>query len=162
ASAGGLEAFTELLVNLPPEPGMAFLFVQHLEPHHKSQLPEILARSTHMPVQEAVEGAPVRVNQVYLIPPGTNIALTDSKLTLSPRARGRGQNMPADHLFRSLATTQRERAIGVILSGGGTDGTLGFQAIKAEGGITFAQDERSAKQSGMPRSAVADGNVDYI
>jgi two-component system CheB/CheR fusion protein len=162
ASAGGLEAVTELLTNLPPQPGMAFLFVQHLEPHHKSQLPSILARATPMPVQEAAEGMPVHVNHVYLIPPGTNIALTDGKLALSPRALARGQNMPADHLFRSLAVTQKERAIGVILSGGGTDGTLGFQAIKAEGGITFAQDERSAKQGGMPRSAIADGNVDYV
>jgi two-component system CheB/CheR fusion protein len=162
ASAGGLEAFTELLGNLPREPGMAFLFVQHLEPHHKSQLPEILSRATPMPVQEATEGLEVKPDHLYLIPPKTNIALVGNRLTLSPRAAGRGINMPADHLFRSLASTQKERAIGVILSGGGTDGTLGFQAIKAEGGITFAQSEGSAKQTGMPRSAITDGNVDYV
>jgi two-component system CheB/CheR fusion protein len=162
ASAGGLEALTELLTNLPPHPGMAFLFVLHLEPHHKSRLPEILSRATPMPVQEATEGMEVKEDHVYLIPPNTNIALADGNLALTPRAPGRGQNMPADHLFRSLAAVQREKAIGVILSGGGTDGTLGFQAIKAEGGITFAQQEASARQSSMPRSAVADGNVDYI
>jgi two-component system CheB/CheR fusion protein len=162
ASAGGLEAVTELLSSLPAQPGMAFLFVQHLEPHHKSQLAQILSRATPMQVQEEAEGVEARPDNVYLIPPNTNIALAGRKLALSPRDLVRGPNMPADHLFRSLATTEKERAIAVILSGGGTDGTLGFQAIKAEGGITFAQDEMSAKQSSMPRSAVADGHVDYV
>ncbi len=162
ASAGGLEAFTELLGHLPPHPGVAFLFVQHMEPHHKSQLPAILARVTPLPVHEATEGMAVEVDNVYLIPPNTNMALTDHSLTLSPRPVGRGPHMPIDYLFRSLASVQKARSIGVILSGGGTDGTLGFQSIKAEGGITFAQDDKSAKQYNMPRSAVADGCVDYI
>jgi two-component system CheB/CheR fusion protein len=162
ASAGGLEAFTDLLENLPPKPGMAFMFTLHLEPHHKSMLPQILARSTKMSVQEATQDMPVEVDHVYLVPPSTNFALEDGKLGLAARSTGRGPNMPADYLFRSLATTQKDKAIAVILSGGGTDGTLGFQAIKAEGGITFVQDERSARQGGMPRSAIADGNVDYV
>jgi two-component system CheB/CheR fusion protein len=162
ASAGGLEAVTELLSTLPPDPGLAFLFVQHLEPHHKSHLQEILGKVTPMPVHEVTEGMHVEPNQVYLIAPNTNMALRDGSLALTPRSLLRGQNMPADHLFRSLAAVQKNRAIGVILSGGGTDGTLGFQAIKAEGGITFAQDDHSAKQPSMPRSAVADGNVDYV
>jgi two-component system CheB/CheR fusion protein len=161
-SAGGIEAFTEVLANLPANPGMALLFVLHLEPHPKSQLPQILSRSTSMPVLEVTEGMRVEADHVYLIPPSANIALTDGHVTLSPRPAGRGQNMPADHLFRSLAATQKERAIAVILSGGGTDGTLGFQAIKAEGGITFAQDEHSARQGSVPRSAIADGQVDYV
>jgi two-component system CheB/CheR fusion protein len=161
-SSGGLEAFTELLGGLPPDPGVAFLFVLHLEPHHKSQLPEILARVTPLPVREATEGMAVQANNVYLIPPNANMALTDHALTLSPRPVTRAPHMPIDHLFRSLADVQKSRAVGVILSGGGTDGTLGFQSIKAEGGITFAQDERSARQASMPRSAVSDGCVDYV
>src|SRR5262249_40347087 len=117
---------------------------------------------TPMPVREATERVAVQVNHVYLIPPDKNIALSDGHISLSPRSPGRGQNMPADHLFRSLAATQKSRAIAVILSGGGTDGTLGFQSIKAEAGITFAQDPMSARQPSMPRSAAVDGNVDYI
>jgi two-component system CheB/CheR fusion protein len=162
ASAGGLEAFIELLGALPADPGMAFLFVLHLEPTRKSQLAEVLTGVTPMQVHEATERVAVQVNHVYLIPPDRNIALNDGHISLSPRSPGRGQNMPADHLFRSLAATQKSRAIGVILSGGGTDGTLGFQSIKAEAGITFAQDPASARQPSMPRSAAVDGNVDYI
>jgi two-component system CheB/CheR fusion protein len=162
ASAGGLESFTELLKNLPPNPSLALLYVSHLEPHHKSHLPEILAKMTGMPVREVREGMTVEIDHVYLIPPDTNMALADGKLALTPRSPIRGQHMPIDHLFRSLAHIQRERAIAVLLSGGGTDGTLGFQAVKAEGGITLAQDEKTAVQPGMPRSAVLDGSVDYV
>jgi two-component system CheB/CheR fusion protein len=162
ASAGGLEAFTELLQNLPPDPGLAILFVQHLEPTRKSQLPEILSGVTGMPVREAAEGLAVEKNHVYLIPPNTNLALTDGTLSLTPRQLGRVPHMPIDHLFRSLAAVNKSWAIGVILSGSGTDGTLGFQAIKAEGGITFAQSEQTARHDSMPRSAVADGGVDYV
>src|SRR5262245_8207168 len=160
ASAGGLEAFTELLGGLPSSPGIAFLFVQHLEPRHKSQLPEILTRVTSLPIREAVHGMAVQADHVYLIPPNANMALVDGHLGLTPRQRG--PHMPADYLFRSLAGILKTRAIGVILSGGGTDGTLGFQSIKAEGGITFAQDEKSARQDSMPRSAILEGCVDYV
>src|SRR5439155_7577229 len=162
ASAGGLEAFTELLEALPSTPEMAFILVVHLEPHRESHLAEVLGRVTPMPVRQVTEGMAVEPNHVYLIPPNTNLALSDGRLALSPRSPLPGQHMPIDHLFRSLANIRKNRAIAVILSGGGTDGTLGFQAIKAEGGITFAQDERSAKQSSMPRSASVDGCVDYI
>jgi len=162
ASAGGLEAFTELLQNLPPEPGLAILLVLHLEPHHKSHLAELLSGKDKLAVKEAVEGMTVEANHVYLIPPNKNMALTDGSLTLTPRSPIRGQHMPIDHLFRSLAEVLKGRAIGVILSGGGTDGTLGFQAIKAEGGITFAQDEKSAKQNSMPRSAILEELVDNV
>src|SRR5262249_42197797 len=161
ASAGGLEAFTELLTTLPANPGLAILFVLHLEPHHKSHLAEILGRVTAMPIREAAENMPVQVDHVYLIPPNTNMALVDGRLGLTPRSPERGGHMPIDHLFRSVAAVQKARSIGVILSGGGTDGTLGFQAIKAEGGITFAQDEQTARQTSMPRSAASDGCVDY-
>ncbi len=162
ASAGGLEAFIELLENLPTDPGMAILFVQHLDPHHKSQLPEILCRVTNLKVREVTQGMSVEKDHVYLIPPNTVMTLSDGRLTLSPRSAAPGQNMPIDHLFRSLAAIHRNRAIGVLLSGGGSDGTLGFHAIKGEGGITLAQDEASARHVSMPRSAILDGNVDYI
>jgi len=162
ASAGGLEAFTELLKELPPEPGLAIVFVAHLEPHHKSHLAEVLSRVTPLAVRQATEGMAVEANHIYLIPPNMNLALQDGRLTLSPRSPVPGMHMPIDHLFRSLATIQKNRAIGVILSGGGNDGTLGFQAIKAEGGITFAQEESSAKHSSMPHSAIVDGCVDYV
>jgi two-component system CheB/CheR fusion protein len=162
ASAGGLEAFTELLQQLPGDAGLSFLYVQHLEPHHKSHLAEILSRVTRMPVHEAQDGTAVQVNNVYILPPNMSMALTDGTLRLAPRPEGRAPHMPIDYLFRSLAGVQKSRAIGVILSGGGTDGTLGFQAIKAEGGATFAQDERTAKHDGMPRSAILDGCVDHV
>jgi two-component system CheB/CheR fusion protein len=162
ASAGGLEAFQELLDALPQNPGLAILFVAHLDPKHKSLLPEILARATPMPVLQVKEGMPVELNHIYVIPPATNMAIADGHLALTPREAKAGPHMPIDHLFRSLASIQKSRAIGVLLSGNGTDGSLGFQSIKGEGGITFAQDEKSAKHAGMPRAAAADGNVDFV
>lgn len=162
ASAGGLDAYTELFESLPADPGMAFLVVSHLAPDQKSHLPEILARTCKMPVRQVAEGMRVEINHVFVIPPGTNMALVDGHLTLSPRAAGPSPHMPIDHLLRSLATIQKDRAIGVILSGNGTDGALALQAIKAHGGITFAQDEATAKYPSMPRSAVLDGNVDHV
>ncbi|HEY7427712.1 MAG TPA: CheR family methyltransferase [Gemmataceae bacterium] len=162
ASAGGLEALTELLEGLSPKPGLAFLFAAHLDPHQKSHLPEILAKATPMTVLQVTQGMPIEIDHVYLIPPNTNMAATDGRLTLTPRSPAPGSHMPIDHLFRSLATVHKGRAIGVVLSGGGTDGALGLQAIKAEGGITFAQDENTARQISMPRTAILDGSVDYV
>jgi two-component system CheB/CheR fusion protein len=162
ASAGGLEAFTELLEALSPDPGMAILFVLHRGLAHKSILSDILAKSTSMPVHEVVDGMTVEVNHLYIAPPSTNMALTDGKLTVRPHAPSLVPDMPVDNLFRSLAASQKSRTIGVILSGIGTDGSLGFHAIKSEGGITFAQDENSAKHNSMPRSAILDGSVDYV
>jgi two-component system, chemotaxis family, CheB/CheR fusion protein len=162
ASAGGLEAITELLDGLSRQPGLAFLIAVHLDPHQKSHLPEILGKTTAMAVREVSKDMAVRVNEVYVIPPNTNMALTDGHLMLTPRTTAPGSHMPIDHLFRSLATVQGSRAIGVVLSGGGTDGALGVQAIKSEGGITFAQDEKTAKHPSMPRSAVLDGAIDYV
>src|SRR5437667_156721 len=117
ASAGGLEAFIELLEGLPPRPGMSFLLVQHLDPTHRSSLAEILAKVTPLKVEEAAEGTRVEVDRVYIIPPNANLGLADGTLTLTPRP-ARGQHMPVDHLFRSLAAVQKSRAIAVILSGG--------------------------------------------
>ncbi len=161
-SAGGLEAFKELLENIPPDAGITFLFVQHLAHGSKSMLPELLSKVTPMTVTEARDGERLGPNHVYLIPPDFELGIKNGALALSPRPTRPGPHMPIDFTLRSLANGQRGRAVGVVLSGGGTDGTLGLRAIKSECGITFAQDERTARQDSMPRSAVADGWVDYV
>jgi two-component system CheB/CheR fusion protein len=162
ASAGGLEAFRQLLEHLPTDTGMAFVLIQHLDPNHESILPEILARSTRMPVRQVTEGMALERNHVFVIPPNTNMAVVDGVLALEPRQVTRGLHMPIDYFFRSLAKVQGSEAIGVILSGAASDGALGLAEIKAVGGITFAQDERSASHSDMPRSAIATGVVDFV
>jgi two-component system CheB/CheR fusion protein len=162
ASAGGLDAFGELLAHLPADTGMAFLLVQHLDPHHESRLSDLLSRNTEMPVLEATNGLAVRPNHVYVIPPNANLAISQGKLLLTPRGESRGPHLPVDYLFRSLAEDQRGRAIGVVLSGTGSDGTLGLCEIKAVGGITFAQEEQTASHAGMPRSAIDSGCIDFV
>jgi two-component system CheB/CheR fusion protein len=162
ASAGGLEAFLQLLRHLPEDTGMAFVLVQHLDPKHESKLPELLSRATKLPVSEAAEGMEVRPDQVYVIPPATNMAIERGLLRLTPRSDGRGQHLPLDFFFRSLAKDRQTKAIGVVLSGTGSDGTLGLAEIKAVGGLTFAQDQESAKYTGMPLSAINNGCVDFI
>jgi two-component system CheB/CheR fusion protein len=161
ASAGGLEAFTQMLGALPADTGMAFVLVQHLAPKHASLLAEILARATTMPVAEARDETRVEPNRVYVIPPDRDIVISGGFLQLRPREKARGQHRPIDLFLRSLAEDQRDRAIGVILSGTATDGTLGLEEVKAAGGITFAQDD-TAQQSSMPHSAVASGCVDFV
>jgi two-component system CheB/CheR fusion protein len=160
ASAGGLEAFSSLLSALPADTGMAFVVVSHLDPTHASALPAILARATSMPVTEAVNEQSVEANHVYVMPPGQDMTIDQGRLQLQPRA-AQALHRPVDLFFRSLADDRRHQAIGVILSGTASDGTLGTRAIKGASGITFAQDE-SARQSGMPHSAVADGFVDFV
>jgi two-component system CheB/CheR fusion protein len=161
ASAGGLEAFSELLQNLPEETGMAFVLVQHLDPNHQSVLPEILSRFTRIPVTEVTNDCLVQPDHVYVIPPNTNMLVNAGVLQLGPRAL-HGQHMPIDIFFRSLAERVGQRAIGVVLSGTASDGTEGCRAIKAAGGLTFAQDEQSAKYDGMPRNAINAGCIDFI
>ena len=161
-SAGGLEVFKHLLADLPADTGMAIVFVQHLDPKHHSLLSEILARSTTMPVREAAEGIAVEANHVYVIPPASDLTIAKGALRLSPRAHEPGPHMPIDRFLRSLADERGSRAIGVILSGAGTDGATGIQAIKAAGGVTFAQDQYSAKFASMPQAAVATNCVDFI
>jgi two-component system CheB/CheR fusion protein len=161
ASAGGLEAFTQILHALPPDTGMAFVLIQHLAPSHASMLTEILSRATGMPVSEVIDQMPVQANHVYVIPPGVTMGIAGGALRLTPRREVKGQHRPIDHFLRSLAEDWGHRAIGVILSGSATDGTLGLEAIKAEGGITFAQDD-SAQHASMPNSAVAAGCVDFV
>src|SRR5262245_23595973 len=151
-----------MLGALPANPGTAFVLVQHLDPKHESMLTEILSRATSMPVMEAQHGTRVKIDNVYIIPPNTNLAIERGTLRLQPRTFTRGQHMPVDVFLRSLAKDQKNKAIGVILSGTASDGALGMKAIKAEGGITFAQDQNSAKYPGMPHSAIAAGVVDFI
>lgn len=162
ASAGGLEAYTELLEELPEKPNLALLVVSHLIPDQKSHLAEILARASKMPVREAAEGMKVEIDHVYVIPPGTTMTMVDGHLTLTPRPPRSVPHMPVDHLFRSLAAIQKDRSAGVVLSGNGSDGAVALPAIKAAGGVTFAQDEQSARHPGMPRAAALDGNVDHV
>ena len=161
ASAGGLEAFSALLKHLPPDTGMGFVLVQHLDPEHDSALTQLLGRETLLPVAEVTNNLRVEPNHVYVIPPNTNLGIAAGALTLRPRPKTRAPHRSIDFFLEALAEDQRERAIGVILSGTATDGTLGLQAIKAEGGITFAQDD-SARYDSMPRSAVAAGCVDFV
>ena len=162
ASAGGLEAFTELLSHLPTDTGMAFVLVQHLDPKHASILAELTARSPKMPVLEVKDGMGIEPNHVYVIPPNATMTIHNHTLRLTAREETRGPHMAVDHFMRALAETQGTKAIGVILSGAGSDGTLGLAEIQAEGGVTFAQDETTAKYDGMPRSAIAAGCVDFV
>jgi two-component system CheB/CheR fusion protein len=162
ASAGGLEALSELLAGLPSDSGMAFLLVQHLDPHHESVLVELLASKTALPIREAAEGLAVEPGHVYVIPPNAVMTLSQGRLALISRNSSPLPSMPIDHLFYSLAEEQEANTIGVILSGTGSDGALGMQAIKGAGGITYAQDENTAKFSGMPKAAIELGVVDRV
>lgn len=162
ASAGGLEAFTQLLRTLPNSTGMAFVFIQHLDPKHHSMLSELLGKASSMPVVEAKDATRVEPNHVYVIPPNVNMGILRRRLQLTPRAAEAGQHAPIDFFMRSLAEARNSHSVGVVLSGTASDGTRGLAAIKAEGGITFAQDERSAKYNGMPHSAIASGCVDFV
>jgi two-component system CheB/CheR fusion protein len=162
ASAGGLEAFTQLLHALPANTGMAYVLVQHLEPRHESMLTKLLAPATAMPVHEVREGMRIEPNHVYVIPANADLSLMDGLLHIVGRRAPAGRHLPIDYFLRSLAETRKSQAIGVILSGTASDGTAGLQAIKVEGGITFAQEPGSAKYDGMPRNAIAAGCVDFV
>jgi two-component system, chemotaxis family, CheB/CheR fusion protein len=162
ASAGGLEAFRQLLSHLPTDTGMAFVLIQHLDPKHKSLLREILARETAMPVVEVLDNMAVEPNCVYVIPPNTKMEIEQGLLKLTPREKNRAMVMPVDTFFLSLAADLGSKAIAVVLSGGDGDGSQGLEAVKDAGGITFAQSEDSAQVSSMPNTAVATGHVDFI
>ena len=163
ASAGGLETFVELLRALPRDTGMAFVLIQHLDPKHASYLSEVLARSTRLPVVEIREGVRVEPDHVYVIPAGSDVGILNGVLTLLPRATDvRGPALPIDFFFKALAADRGHQAIGVVLSGTGSDGVEGLRAIKAESGVSFAQEPRSAKFDGMPKAAVAAGVTDFV
>ncbi len=161
ASAGGLEAFQRLLTNLPTDTNMAFVMILHLSPTHESALADILGRSARMPVRNIEHGMELEPNHIYVALPRSNVLLANDHFELAPRAEFRGVPHPIDHFMRSLAEGLGERAIGVVLSGTGDDGSLGVTDIKAAGGITFAQDD-SAQQATMPHNAVASGGIDFV
>ena len=163
ASAGGLAAFEAFFSGMPVDidPGMAFILVQHLAPDHKSLLTELIQHSTRMPVVEVEDGMTVKPNCVYIIPPNCDMAFINGTLQLLEPFSQRGLRLPIDFFFRSLAQDQRERAIGIVLSGTGSDGTLGVRAIKGEGGMVMAQNPESTEFDSMPRNAIATGTVDF-
>ncbi len=161
ASAGGLDAVTSLLKKLPTDTGMAFIYVQHLSPDHKSILTTILSKSTRMKVEEVTNRILMRPNHFYVIPPDKEMVVLDGHIKLMPRRKDKITNLPIDTFFSSLAEKHGPGAIGVILSGNGSDGSRGIVSIKQQGGTTFAQDG-SAKFVSMPESAVATGAVDLI
>jgi len=157
ASAGGLEAYDEFFRSMPADSGVAFVLIQHLDPDHPSRLAEIIQRSTDMLVVEATDEMPVLPNRVHIIPPNRDMAIFHGVLQLSFPDQPRGQRMPIDAFFRSLADDQGEQAVGIILSGTGTDGTLGLRAIVGAGGLSLVQSPPSAKYDGMPSSAIKAG-----
>jgi two-component system, chemotaxis family, CheB/CheR fusion protein len=162
ASAGGLEAFVQILQKMRPDSGVAFVVVQHLDPTHDSLLTQILARESSLPVVEVSEGCAVKPGTIYVQPPNSLMRIEAGALHLQPRLESRAPQMPIDYFLRSLAAERGALAIAVILSGTGTDGALGLRAIKGEGGLTFAQEARSARYDGMPRTAISTGYVDAV
>ena len=164
ASAGGLAAFEAFFSGMPGDinPDMAFVLVQHLAPDHKSILTDLVKRYTKMQVFEVTDGMRVQPNCAYIIPPNHNMAFLDGELQLLELNAQRGMRLPIDFFFRSLAQDQHERAICIVLSGTGSDGTLALRAIKGEGGMAMAQDPESTDYDGMPRSAIATDLVDYV
>ena len=163
ASAGGLAAFEAFFSGMPADvdPGMAFVLVQHLAPDHKSILSELIRRYTRMQVFEVEDGMVVQANCTYIIPPNYDMAFLHGVLHLLEPVAARGKRLPIDYFFASLAQDQRENAVGIVLSGTGSDGTLGARAIKDAGGMVMAQSTASSEFDGMPRSAIDTGIVDY-
>jgi two-component system CheB/CheR fusion protein len=162
ASAGGLEACEQFFRKVPPDTGMAFVLVSHLDPSHASILTEILQRTTQMPVIEAQDQMKVMANHVYVIPPNRDMEIFHGALQLNVPNQPRGQRMPIDAFLRSLADDQGERAIGIILSGTGTDGTQGLRALLGAGGISLVQEPSTAKYDGMPSSAINAGYATHV
>ena len=161
-SAGGLEAFEDFFRRMPEDSGMAFVVVQHLDPTHKGMLPELLQRYTNLRVIQIEDGMQVEPNTVYVIPPNKDISILHGTLQLLDPASPRGLRLPIDLFLKHLAQDQGDRAVAVILSGMGTDGTQGMRSIKENLGIAMVQDPESAKFDGMPKSALSTGLADYI
>jgi len=162
ASAGGLEALQELFAALPPDTGVGFIVVQHLAPDYKSMMDELLAKHTQMAIVNVEDGQEVEANSIYLIPARRNIMIAEGRLYLSEQMPDQGVNLPIDTFFRSLAVDQQDRAIGVVLSGTGSDGCNGIKALKESGGMVFVQDPQSAKFDGMPYNAIQTGFSDFV
>jgi two-component system, chemotaxis family, CheB/CheR fusion protein len=162
ASAGGLEALEQLLVNIPEDSGMAFVVVQHLDPTQKGMLPELLQRVTKMEVHQAKHRMAVKQNCIYVIPPNKSMSISKGVLQLSAPHESRGKRLPVDYFFRSLAIDWKDLSIGIILSGMGSDGSLGLRAIKENNGIVLVQEPSTAKFDSMPRNAIDSVVVDIV
>src|SRR6202041_608844 len=162
ASAGGLEALEQFLKNVPVLSGMAFVIIQHLDPTRKGVMSELLQRATSMKVVQVRDRTLVRPDCVYVIPPNKDMSLLHGVLHLLAPGAPRGLRLPIDFFLRSLAQDQQEHSVGVILSGMGSDGTLGLRAIKEKAGVVLVQDPATAKFDGMPRSAVDSGLADIV
>jgi len=162
ASAGGLEALQEFFKNMIPTPDAAFVIIQHLSPDYKSYMNELLSRYTSIKIEVVTDGMALKSNHIYLIPPKMNMTIFHGVLYLNELSATRTLNLPIDIFFRSLAKDQEKNAVGIILSGAGSDGTLGIKAIKEFGGMTMAQDDESAKFESMPHSSISTGMVDII
>ncbi len=161
-SAGGLEAFEEFFTHIPADSGMAFVVVQHLDPTHKGMLPELLQRYTSMPAVQIEDGMQAEPNSIYVIPPNKDISILNGALHLLDPTSARGFRLPIDFFLKQLAQDQGEKAVAVILSGMGTDGTSGLKSIKEKLGMVMVQEPRTAKFDGMPNSALATGVEDYV
>ncbi|WP_462319582.1 CheR family methyltransferase, partial [Marinilabilia sp.] len=162
ASAGGLEALQTFFKVMPPKPGVAFVVIQHLSPDYKSFMDELLGRITKLNIEIIEDGIKLKRDTIFLIPPRKNLSLFHNQLFLEDQSKRKNLHLPVDIFFRSLATERGSDAIGIVLSGTGSDGTLGSKAIKENGGMIMAQDEQSSKFDGMPRNTIATGLTDYI
>lgn len=162
ASAGGLEALEQFFTNMPRDTGMAFIVIQHLDPNHSDLLPELLQRNTKMKVLQATDGTKVEPNHIYIIPPNRSLSLLNGNLHIFDRIQSRGLSLPIDIFFRSLAADKQEKSIAIVLSGMGSDGSLGLKAIKEKNGLVLVQDPASAKFDGMPVSALDAVNADIV
>ncbi|MBI0582125.1 MAG: PAS domain-containing protein [Methanomassiliicoccales archaeon] len=162
SSAGGLEELETFFLNMPPDTGMAFVIVTHLEPHHASLMAQIISKTTTMEAVQAEDNMVVHKNKIYVIPPGKDMRITDGTLRLSERSPGPDNFLPIDNFLRSLADDRKENAFAIILSGNGSDGSMGIRAIHANLGMTMVQSMETAKYDSMPRSAIDTGLVDYI
>lgn len=162
ASAGGLQALEEFFGNAPPNSGLAYIVVQHLSPHYKSVMNELLSKFTQMPIVTIQDGTVLEANHIYLLPPRQDLTLTDYTLHLKEASNERGINLSIDSFFESLAEQHKERAVAVILSGTGSDGTQGVRDIRGAGGMVIIQSPDNAKFDGMPRSAISTRQADFI
>jgi chemotaxis methyl-accepting protein methylase len=162
ASAGGINAFREFFAHVPPQSGMAYVVILHLSPEHESHLAEVLQSATEMPVTQVRAAVKIEPDQVYVIPPNMSLAMNDGHLALSEFKRIEQRRAPVDIFFRTLADSKHERAVSVVLSGTGADGSMGMKHVKEMGGICIVQEPREAEYNDMPRHSLATGLVDYV
>jgi len=162
ASAGGLQALLQFFENMPKGNGMAFVVILHLSPKHQSSADNVLQRSTHMPVIQVTERMPLQAEHVYVIAPNQQLSMDDGSLSVSELKRTAGHHVAIDVFFRTLAAAHRERAFAVVLSGTGSDGAVGIERIKEQGGVTLAQEPAEAEHEGMPQAAVDTGMIDFV